>query len=526
MLMRLLIAFLALLPVLGADYDWLFRNARIVDGTGNPWFHGDVAVTGGKIAGVGDLANDDAERIVDARERVLAPGFIDIHTHVEGAIEKVPLADNFLLDGVTTAVTGNCGNSSINLAEWFEELEEMGLGLNLASFVGHNSVRREAMGVENRQATPEELRQMRELVEQAMRDGAVGLSTGLMYVPGTYAGTEEVVALAKAAGRHGGIYASHIRYAGNRVFEAIEEAILIGAEADVPVQISHLKISSKDLWGSAGKVIALIATARSEGVDVAADQYPYARASTGLNILLPSWALAGGQQKLKQRFLDAAVRERISQGMKETLKQWGQQDYSFATVASFTPQPGLEGRTVTEINQLRERPKTLANEILTVMEMVNQGGAGMIYHVMSLEDVETILRYPNTAVASDGGPRVFGKGKPHPRSYGTNARVLAEFVRERKALTLEDAIRRMTSLPARRLGFRDRGLLVEGLAADLVLFDPGIVQDKATFEQPHQFSEGFDIVLVNGEAVVEDGKITGARPGRILRHRAAGPPTQ
>ena len=524
--MRILIALLLSVPLFGADYDWLFRNARIVDGTGNPWYCADVAVKDGNIAAVGNLANADAEKIVDAMERVLAPGFIDVHTHVEGTIKKVPRGDNFVLDGVTTVVTGNCGDSKVNLAEWFEELEETGLGLNLASLVGHNSVRRKVMESEDRPATPEELAAMQKLVKEAMRAGAVGLSTGLIYVPGTYAGTEEIVALAKVAGRFGGLYATHIRNEEDRVLEAIEEAIRVGREADVPVEISHFKISNKALWGSSDKSIALVEKARGEGVDVVVDQYPYDRAATGLNIMLPSWALAGGQEKVKKRLADPAIRARIAEGMQEQLKQMGQDDYSFAMVASFTPDRRLEGKTISEINQHRGRRKTLANEMLTVMEIINRGGAGMIYHVMSMEDVERIMRYPNTAVASDGGTRVFGEGKPHPRSYGTNARVLAVFVRERKVLTLEDAVRRMTSLPARTFGFRDRGLLREGLAADLVLFDPEKVRDKATYRQPHQFSDGFDVVLVNGKAVVEDGKFTGARPGRILRCRSYGSQTQ
>jgi len=517
---RFLIVLVSTLSLFGADYDWLFRNARIIDGTGNPWFYGDVAVKDGKIAAVGSLTNADAERIIDAAGRVLAPGFLDVHTHIEGAIEKVPCADNFVTNGVTTVVTGNCGSSKTDLASWFAELERMGIGLNVASLVGHNSVRDEVMGSEDRQATAEELEQMKAIVDKAMEAGAVGLSTGLIYVPGTYANTEEIIALAKVAARKGGIYATHMRDEGEHVIEAITEAIHVGREAEVPVEISHFKIDTKRLWGESRRTIALVEKARQEGIDVTVDQYPYDRSSTGLSVLLPSWALAGGGDKLKERLHDAETRSRIATEMEEILKHRGFADYSFAMVAGFEPDPALEGKTISEINQARGRTKTLANEILTVMEILNQGGASMVYHSMSEEDVERIMRYPNTAVASDGGPRVFGKGKPHPRSYGTNARVLAKFVREKKVLRLEDAIRKMTSLPARTFGFGDRGLLREGFAADLVLFDPATVQDKATFQNPHQYSDGFDLVLVNGVAVVEDGKITGRRPGRILRHTA------
>jgi N-acyl-D-amino-acid deacylase len=520
--MRKGILLLAALPLAAADFDWVIRNARIIDGTGNPWYVADVGVKQGKIAAIGDLTNADADRLVDAAGKVLAPGFIDVHTHVERTLEQVPGGDNFVLDGVTTIVTGNCGGSKVDLAGWFRRLEELGLGLNVASLIGHNSVRREVMGSEQRAPSPEELRRMQALVEEAMRAGAVGLSTGLIYVPGTYAATAEIVALAKVAARYGGVYATHMRNEGEQWLEAIEEAITVGREAELPVEISHFKVSSKNVWGWSPNGIAAVEKARREGVDVVVDQYPYDRSSTGLGVLLPSWALAGGDDKLKERLADADTRARLAREMEEILRRRGHADYSFATVARFEADPALEGKTITEINQLRGRDKTLVNEILTVLEMANQGGASMIYHNMSLDDVERILAYRNTAVASDGGTIVYGEGKPHPRSYGTNARVLARFVRERGVLTLEDAIRRMTSLPARTFGFRDRGLLVEGFAADLVLFDPERVEDKATFEEPHQYSSGFELVLVNGRAVVENEKVTGARPGKILRRRFTG----
>jgi N-acyl-D-amino-acid deacylase len=520
--MRRLLLFLLWLPLFGAEYDWLVRNARVVDGTGNPWYLADVAVKDGKIAAIGDLTNAEAGRIVDAAGKVLAPGFIDVHTHVERTLQQVPGGDNFVLDGVTTIVTGNCGGSKVDLAAWFRELEEMGLGLNVASLIGHNSVRREAMGAEQRAPTPEELARMQALIEEAMRGGAVGLSTGLIYVPGTYADTAEIVALAKVAARYGGVYATHMRNEGEQWFDAIDEAVAVGREAEIPVQISHFKVSSKNAWGWSGKGIALVEKARREGIDVVVDQYPYDRSSTGLSILLPSWALAGGENALKERLADPETRARIAQDMEEVLRQRGQEDYSFAMVARFEADPALEGKTVSDINHLRGRDKTVANEVLTVMEMVNQGGASMVYHNMSMDDVERILRYRNTAVASDGGTIVYGDGKPHPRSYGTNARVLARFVGERGTLTLEDAVRRMTSLPARTFGFRDRGLIVEGFAADLVLFDPDLVEDKATFEDPHQYSTGFELVLVNGQAVVENEKVAGSRPGKILRRRFTG----
>jgi len=515
--MRLLAGLLLAIALYGAHYDVLIRNARIVDGSGNPWYLGDAGIRDGRIASVGRLEGATGERIIDARRRVAAPGFIDVHTHVEGTVELVPRGDNYLLDGVTSIVTGNCGGSRVRLAEWFRQLEQLGLGLNVATLIGHNSVRREVMGTANRLASDEEIAAMRVLIGQAMLDGAVGFSTGLIYIPGTYSDTREVVALAQAAARHGGVYASHMRDEGEKITEAITEAVEVGRRNGMRVQISHFKIDNRKLWGASKDSIALVEKFRREGVDVVVDQYPYDHSSTNLGITLPSWALAEGDEAIAERLKSPETRRRIKKEMAELLALKGRPDYSYAIVATYKPDPSIEGKTITEVNRLRGRRATVDNEIETILEMMAQGGAGMVYHSMSMEDVERIMRYPNTAVASDGGIREFGVGMPHPRSYGTNARVLAEFVRERKVLPLEDAIRRMTSLPARTFGFEDRGLLREGFAADLVLFDPDRVQDKATYQQPHQYTEGFDYVVVNGTIMVEEGQLTDARPGRILR---------
>lgn len=513
-------------PPLGAqppEFDVLIRGARIVDGTGNPWYRADIGIEDGRIVTIASLPDARAQEVIDASGRIVAPGFVDIHTHVEGrpgraGIEQVPGGDNFLLDGVTTIVTGNCGSSVIDLGDWFGTLEGLGLGPNVASLVGHNTVRREVMGTVNRQAQPDEIARMQALIDRAMRDGAVGFSTGLLYVPGTYADTGEVVQLAQAAARHNGVYTSHIRDQGRKLLESITEAATIGREVGMPVQISHFKVYTKRDWGDSVRSIALVEDFRADGVDVAVDQYPYDRSSTGLGVTLPSWALADGPDAIAARLADPETRARVIQDMQTMLETGGFPDYSYATVAGFGPDPTLEGRTITEITELAGRPATLTGEIETILGLMQQGGAQMVYHAMSVEDVDRILRYPNTAIASDGGVQQVGVGRPHPRSYGTNARILAEYVRRRKVLTLEDAIRRMTSLPAGRFGFADRGLIREGLVADLVLFDPAHVVDRATFEAPHRFTEGFDVVLVNGVVVVRDGVLTDARPGLVLRH--------
>lgn len=515
-------------PALAADADILIRNARVIDGTGSPWFVSDVAVENGRITAIGRNLDLDADEVIDAGGRVLTPGFIDVHTHVESydgraGLINIPRADNFLLDGVTTIITGNCGGSEIDVAAYADSLEN--LGINVATFIGHNTIRREVVGLDDRSPSEDEMAQMKALVGKAMRDGAVGLSTGLLYVPGTYAETSEVIALAEVAAEHGGVYASHIREQGAKLHESITEAVTIGREAGMPVQISHLKVKGRTRWGTIGSALELIDSFREEGVDVVVDAYPYARASTNLGVNLPRWAVAGSAADIAERIEDPETHERIVGGMKDMLEDGGYPDYSFAAVAQYRPNPSYNGMTISEINRLIERSPEVDSEIQTILDMMVEGGAAgvtqgasMVYHYMGEEDVDTILRYPNAAVASDGGVVEHGNGKPHPRSYGTNARVFANYVRERNVLSLEDAVRRMTSLPARTFSFHDRGIIRPGFVADLVLFDPDVVRDTATFADPHQYSEGFDYVVVNGVVAVADGEPTDERAGAFVRH--------
>lgn len=518
MLRQALFVLAAALSVEAAQYDILIRNARIIDGAGNPWYRADIGITGGRIAAIGALGHDTASRTIDAAQRVVAPGFIDVHTHIEGGIDKRPAAENFLLDGVTSVVTGNCGGSETNLANWFAYIEQQHSGINVASLIGHNSVRSAVMGRANRLATPEEIGKMQALIEKAMQDGAVGFSTGLIYIPGTYSNTDEVVSLAKAAAKYHGVYASHMRDEGPEIVAAINEAVQVGRETGMPVELSHFKIDTKSLWGMSEKTLALVENYRREGVDVVVDQYPYERSSTNLGTQLPSWALADGQPAIKERLASPETRARIVKEMIERVKRKGMDDWSFAYVANYKPDATVEGKSIAEINVSKGRPKTLESEANTILEMVAAGGAQMVYHTMGDTDIERIMKWPFTAVASDAGVREPGEGVPHPRGYATNSRVLAEYVRKRKVITLEDAIRRMTSLPARTFSLSDRGLVREGMAADLVIFDPAKVQDKSTYTQPHQYTEGMDFVLVNGKVAVADGKVTAERGGQILRH--------
>jgi N-acyl-D-amino-acid deacylase len=400
-------------------------------------------------------------------------------------------------------------------------LEE--LGINVATFIGHNTIRREVVGLDDRPPSEDEMAQMKALVGKAMRDGAVGFSTGLLYVPGTYAETSEVIALAEVAASYGGVYASHIREQGAQLHQSITEAVTIGREAGMPVQISHLKIKGRTRWGTIGTALDLIDSFRQDGIDVVVDVYPYDRASTNLGVNLPRWAVAGTADDIAGRIEDPETHERIVESMKDMLVDGGYPDYSFATVAQYRPNPSYNGMTISEINRLIERSPEIDSEIQTILDMMVEGGAAgvnqgasMVYHYMGEDDVDTILRYPNAAVASDGGVIEQGRGKPHPRSYGTNARVFAHYVRDRNVLSLEDAVRRMTSLPARTFSFHDRGIIRPGFVADLVLFDPDKVTDKATFSEPHQYSEGFDYVVVNGVVAVANGEPTDERAGTFV----------
>ncbi len=503
-----------------ADFDILIRNARVVDGSGNPWYKADIGIRDGRIAKMGALPAATADRTIDAAGRVLAPGFIDVHTHIERGIFIEPRSDGFLLDGVTSVVTGNCGTSAVDLKDFFGRLENGGIGVNIAALIGHNSVRAAVMGSANRAPAAAELAAMRDLVAQGMRDGAAGFATGLWYVPGTYSQTNEVIELAKAAAPFGGVYATHMRDEGVDVEDAIREAIKIGKESRLPVQISHFKIIDRRHWGKSEKTLQMVEDARRDGIDVVVDQYPYTAASATIDIFFPRDVLADGPSAIVERLTAPASRKRIAAKMgKELTLRQGQPDYSFAIIATFPEDRAAEGKSISEINLARGRKKTLADEIETLIDIRIKGHPTIVYHVMSDTDVDRIMRHPLTAIASDAGMVPFGEGMPHPRNYGTNARVLSRYVRERGILTLEDAIRKMTSLPARTFGFHDRGLVREGFAADLVLFDPALVRDRAEFNKPHQFSTGFDFVIVNGAIAVDAGKPNAVRSGRILRRR-------
>ena len=501
------------------EYDVVIRNGHVIDGTGSPGRRADIAIEDGKIAAIGTLVDARATEEIDATGMVVAPGFVDVHTHAD-ELQGQPDAEHFLRMGVTTVVAGNCGGSSLPLADALRKIEEARPAINYATLVGHNTVRRAVMETARRAATPEELDRMRALVRQAMLDGAVGFSTGLQYVPGAYAPASEIVELAKVAGHHGGLYASHMRNEGTELEAAVAETLQVGEAAQCPVQISHLKVDSPANWGASAKALALIDAARKKGIAVNADQYAYSAASSSLGIRFPSWVLEGGQDAINTRLDDEETWSRIKKEMRGLIRERGLEEYDFAVVASYRADPTRNGLSIKQLARREKKKDDLDTQLEVMREMLRAGGASMVYHFMSEDDIARIMRHAYVSVASDSGLNRLSEGVPHPRGYGNNARVLGRYVREKKVIGLEEAIRKMSSLPAAHFGFADRGTLAAGRAADIVIFDPARVSDPATYEKPHQLAVGFAHVFVNGVAVIQNGRVTGARPGHVLHGRA------
>lgn len=498
-------------------YDIAILGGRIIDGSGKPARRADLGIAGGRIAAIGTISARDGRDTIEATKLVVAPGFIDVHTHADDLAEQ-PRAENFVRMGVTTIVAGNCGGSALDVGEALTKIEQTGVAINFATLIGHNTVRSAAMGRDNRPPTLPELTKMRSLVWRGMADGAVGFSTGLQYVPGTYAATPEIIELARVAGNAGGIYASHMRNEGTALEAAVEETIRVGEATGCRIQVSHLKVDSPSRWGASEKALALIDAARKRGTIVAADQYAYTAASSTLGIRFPSWALEGGQDRIADRLNDAATWARIKEDMRTLLVERGLADLSFAVVASYRANPSLNGLSMKQVAMQLIGSESADAQFEAARQMMLNNGASMVYHFMSDLDVDRIMRHPLVALASDSGVLIPGQGSPHPRGYGNTVRVLGEYVRTRKVIPLEEAIRKMTSLPAEHFRFAGRGLVKEGYAADVVVFDPSTVRDTATFERPHGFAAGVPHVLVNGVFVVRDGQQTAAKPGQVLRH--------
>lgn len=505
------------------SYDLIIRNGRVVDGTGNQPSSRplDVAVRDGRIAAIGENLVALGKSEIDAAGRIVAPGFIDVHTHSED-ITDLPAAENFIRMGVTTIVTGNCGGSKYNIAEFFDQITRTGVTLNVATLIGHNTVRGQIMGGSfARPPTAEELAKMREAVDRAMKDGAVGLSTGLIYLPGTFARTEEIIALAKVASVHGGIYASHMRNESGGIYDALNELARIAREANIRADVSHLKLSGPNVWGQTADVIALLNRHRLEGLRITHDQYVYTASSTGIATLVPSDAREGTTKDFVARINDPARKAKIIADMKDGLKRNKRTDYAYAVIASYRRDPRLNGKNVAEAAKLVRGSDSLDDQIELILDITAHPPAQGVFHNMNEQDLQKFLLLPHTMIASDSGVRRFQEGVPHPRGYGNNARLLGRYVRELRLLTMGEAVRKMSDLPAKTFGLRNRGQLTPGYVADIVVFDPEKVGDPSTFADPHHYAVGFSDVVVNGVPVIRAGQLTDARPGKPVRLKDA-----
>jgi N-acyl-D-amino-acid deacylase len=535
------------------EYDLLIVNGHIIDGSGSPWFEGSVAVKDGKIAAVGRLVGVTAKRAIDAHGLIVSPGFIDLHCHSDFTLLVDGDAQSKIRQGVTTEILGESDSAGPvlgndvgpfdkslerygihrdwkTLGEYFARIQRQGVSVNIASYVGSGQVWMDVIGNANRRPTADEMDKMKELVAGAMRDGAIGLSSGLIYPPNSFMTTDELIELAKVASRYGGIYTSHIRGEGDHWHAAVGEAIEIGEKGGLPVHILHFKMDGKKNWGQMREQVAFVQAARDRGVDVTADQYPYIAAMTGLEMCLPPKYLEGTDEQVVARLKDPKVREEIRSAIKTGLPGW--EDNEVANVGGWhgvlvaslqkSENKKYEGKRMDEVARMMGKDPLDALCDLLISE---GGSAEAIYFSMSDEDVEEAMRQPWVGVGSDGvsaSPSMTFLGRPHPRFYGTNARVLGVYVREKKVLTLPDAIRKMTSLPAQIIGLSDRGLLRPGMAADIAIFDPQTVSDKATFEEPMQYAVGVPYVIVNGTVVIDKGEHTHAHPGQVLYGRGLG----
>jgi len=499
-------------------YDLVIKNGFIIDGTGNPWFKSDIGLKKQKIVRIGLIDESQAKKSIDAQNLVICPGFIDIHTHCDRKIAEVPTVDNYIYQGVTTVIGGNCGGHPFPLKEHFKKIEDRGASVNYGCLIGHNTIRRKVMGYKMEAPTEEEMEKMKALVDEEMKAGALGFSTGLSYLPGIYSKTEEIVQLASVVSRYGGIYATHLRDQGRHITEAIEEAIEIGERNNIPVQISHIKLADDAVWHQLEMITGPVEEARKRGVEVTLDQYPYTATSSGFTSSFPSWAFEGGKENFLARLEDKEAYQKIKSFVikRRLTSTKGINKPETIYIARSGKFPEYEGKNLQEILLAQGKKSTTDNAADLIIDIEKNGGASGVFFQMNEKDVEDLMRLPYNMHASDGAVRVKGEGIPHPRNYGTFPRVIGHFVRERGIIPLEEAVRKMTSLPAQTLRLKERGIIREGLYADLTIFDGNTFADKATFPNPHQYSQGLMYVIVNGKLVVEKGKHTGGLPGMVL----------
>lgn len=499
-------------------YDLLIAGGTVLDGSGSEGIRVDIGIRGDTIVRIHSaLKADSATRTIDATGLVVAPGFVDLHGHLDPLL-RLPDAESAVRQGITTSLGGPDGSAPWPLAPYLDSAAAMGVGMNVAFLTGHNTIRREVLGMQDRAPDADELARMQHMVAQAMGAGAWGMSTGLRYLPGNFAETDEVIALSRVAADSGGIYTSHLREEGLELIEGVAEAIRIGSEAGIPVVLTHHKVVGQPMWGQSVRTLAMVDSAREAGVDVMVDLYPYTATYTGIGVLVPTWARADGDGAFERRLKDPVLRDSIKRGtVFNILNDRGGGDISRVQLARVPWQRDLEGRTLADWATERGMEPTPENGAELIFEALQRGGVSAIYHVLDEGDVDRIMQHPQAMIASDGRLTQPGEGHPHPRWYGTFPRVLARYVRDRGVLTLPQAVHKMTAQPAERLGLHDRGRLAEGMRADVVVFNPETVQDNATFENPHQYPDGIPFVIVNGVVAVDGGKFTGARAGRVLR---------
>ena len=504
-------------------YDLIIKNGLVYDGTQNPPQTQDIAIKADKIVGLGDFSEADALQILNAAGAAVAPGFIDTHTHLDPLDNLLALSnsESQLRQGVTTSIGGPDGRGvplKYGFAAFLDTLSQVGVGINMGFMTGHNKIRKKIMQLENRVPTKKELDRMIAMADQAMDEGAFGLSTGLKYLPGNFAKIDEVIALSRVVANKGGVYSTHLRDEGIAIMPAIEETIEIGKKANIPIILTHHKVIGKPMWGKSDLTLARVDKARNNGVNILLDQYPYAASHTGLSVLIPAWARAGGQEKFIERLSNPESYAKIkAEIIFNILNDRGGEDLNRIQFARVKWQPNLEGKTLKDWIVMEGKKPTIENGAEYVIKGQRNGGASCIYHAMEEKDVEKIMQHPLTIIASDGRLSSPGIGHPHPRAYGTFPRVLGKYVRENKLLSLQEAIYKMTLFPAKTYGIENRGQLKKGLKADLVIFDPNTIIDKATFIQPHQYPVGISHVLVNGKWSIKNGEFLNKMNGVILR---------
>ena len=500
------------------SYDVVILNGNVYSGSqASKIQKQDIGIIGDQIVTLGKIQNPNTKHLIDASDLVVSPGFIDLHVHLE-PIFKLSDCESHVRQGVTTSLGGPDGRGPLPFGHYLDSLAQLGVGMNVGFLAGHNRIRSEVMNLDNRAPTADELQKMKQLVKGAMTEGAFGISTGLKYLPGNFSKVDEVIALSKEAAKQGGIYTSHLRDEGLTLFASVAEAVEIAEKAAIPVVLTHHKVIGKPMWGKSNQTLAMVDEARERGLNVVMDQYPYNASYTGISVLIPSWARAGGNKAFIQRLENKKLRDSIKKGIiYNILNDRGGDDLDRVQFAKVDWMPELEGKTLKYWCQLNGLTPSVENGAELVIKAQTMGGASCVFHAMDEGDVINIMKHPQTMIASDGRLVKLGEGHPHPRWYGTFPRVLGKYVREEGVLSLEEALYKMTAFPAQIMGLENRGRIEEGMKADITIFDPKTIIDMATFEEPHQYSKGIQYVLVNGKLAVDETVFMPIKSGEVLK---------